>query len=172
MHEKLTFAHSFKREPLTGILPNIKAPCKSTFPRESLDLQSWSWLVVCQGVWEHTFRNMLRSICQAFFYWLLAIVSCCEASHIFADNHSWTSRFDATHHSLESDSSRSTRLFDAIGKLLALSVFKGHALAVETCDNRVYLRPFNHFTCQVIRGSACLQFCDVTKEQLPCRFSQ
>ena len=51
-------------EPLTGILPNIKAPCKFMFPRESLDLQSWSWLVVCQGAWEHTFRNMFRSICQ------------------------------------------------------------------------------------------------------------
>ena len=37
---------------------------KSMFPSESLDLQSWPWLVVCQGAWEHTFRNMFRSICQ------------------------------------------------------------------------------------------------------------
>ena len=37
---------------------------KSMFPSESLDLQSGSWLVVCQGAWEHTFRNMFRSICQ------------------------------------------------------------------------------------------------------------
>ena len=37
---------------------------KSMFPRESLDLQSWSWLIVCQGAWEHTFRNMFWSICQ------------------------------------------------------------------------------------------------------------
>ena len=34
------------------------------FPSESLDLQSWSWLVVCQGAWEQTFRNMFPSICQ------------------------------------------------------------------------------------------------------------
>ena len=34
------------------------------FPSESLDLQSWSWLVVCQGAWEHTFRNIFQSICQ------------------------------------------------------------------------------------------------------------
>ena len=37
---------------------------KSMFPSESSDLQNWSWLVVCQGAWEHTFRNMFRSICQ------------------------------------------------------------------------------------------------------------
>ena len=41
---------------------------KSMFPSESLDLQSWPWLVVCQGAWEHTFRNMFRSICQVVFF--------------------------------------------------------------------------------------------------------
>ena len=44
--------------------PKYKTPCKSMFPSESLDLQSWSWLIVCQGAWEHTFRNMFPSICQ------------------------------------------------------------------------------------------------------------
>ena len=48
-------------------LPNLKykTPCKSIIPRVSLDLQGVSWLVVCQRVWEHTFRNMFGSICQA-----------------------------------------------------------------------------------------------------------
>ena len=44
-----------------------KKTFKSMFPRESLDLQSWSWLIVCQGAWEHTFRNMFWSICQYVF---------------------------------------------------------------------------------------------------------
>ena len=44
---------------------------KSMFPSESLNLQSWSWLVVCQGAWERTFRNMFRSICQdVVFIWV------------------------------------------------------------------------------------------------------
>ena len=37
-----------------------KTPCKFMFPSESLDLQSWSWLVVCQGAWEQTFRNIFQ----------------------------------------------------------------------------------------------------------------
>ena len=48
-----------------------KKTFKSMFPRESLDLQSWSWLIVCQGAWEHTFRNMFWSICQYVFFILV-----------------------------------------------------------------------------------------------------
>ena len=66
------FKNSYKTKfpcNMTRSLPKYKTPCKSMFPSESLDLQSWSWLVVCQGAWEQTFRNMFRSICQDVFFY-------------------------------------------------------------------------------------------------------
>jgi hypothetical protein len=54
-----------------GWKKNLPVVCmllyKSMFPSESFDHQSWSWKVVCQGAWEHTFKNIFWLVCQKAF---------------------------------------------------------------------------------------------------------
>jgi len=45
------------------------------FPSESLDLPSWSWLLVCQGAWEHTFRNTFQSIWSRCGFYVFILVT-------------------------------------------------------------------------------------------------